>query len=627
MALVAAILLAAPASSSAQCPFLAATLGKSSDEWDGRNDLWTLFVGEQTNHPIFANAPLAFSDRQTTHRDLRRYDHYKSGSAYKYQRNRYKHANVYSSLSDIWLCLACAVGWCVWLVSATRSHSRTESSVFESQQSKIIYGNVLQVTLGEDSDGTGIPVYHTLVDYVVESEEPDEEPLQVRKCFSTRKLLEEGFANVQVLVLLDDPTTSVLFDDFFQDKNERTQQQMEPPDMIYAIIVYLIACILIVTSLVGGVHAYIKLDPEQALWGKISLGVGIVLLYPVALLLYHMLSWGYRWTAPLVSRPGVIIHGAQRYWLKKCGATLNPLEVMGTFDGGDNVVAASRNNNSPPTTFHRTKHTTPHKYKRRTETTLSSVLEMSHVTSSEDDISGDSGIQVVKKPRYPNAGCGFGNFNVLMPVPIPQTKTKAKTAAAAGEGMANHQNLAAANDNDDDDDDDKAGYHLSTVSMSSVSSGGTGMTRTISNRPKTTTSPDDPQSLQLPCMDESDYNITPTLPPLGVRSPRSDGNNHNEGGGGYGGYLPPTMLVHKPSGGGENKDAGASTLTSLSQGGRTGSGGVNGTTGSDSSVGTTPLASNTDVQGNNTVTVTNSKLVESTSQTAGTREEERDEEG
>ena len=56
-------------------------------------------------------------------------------------------------------------------------------------------GHVLQVTLGEDNLGTGIPVYHAVVDYVVEGD-VDGEPLQIRKVFSTKKLLEEGKENL-----------------------------------------------------------------------------------------------------------------------------------------------------------------------------------------------------------------------------------------------------------------------------------------------------------------------------------------------------------------------------------------------------------------------------------------------
>ena len=118
----------------AECPFLAA-MGKSSADVSG--DLWDLAFGGGPDTAYGSSSTTTGSmDQQDPDRDLRRYDHYKSGSAYKYQRNHNNRANVYSKLSDIWLCLACAVGWTVWLVSATRSNSHVEPSIFESQDSK-----------------------------------------------------------------------------------------------------------------------------------------------------------------------------------------------------------------------------------------------------------------------------------------------------------------------------------------------------------------------------------------------------------------------------------------------------------------------------------------------------------
>jgi hypothetical protein len=488
-ALFLVLTIATPISEAAECPFLA-KLGKSSDEVGG--DLWELILGGAQPH--------SSSQTSESHRDLRRYDHYKSGSAYNYQRNR--NQTVYSSLSDIWLCLACAVGWTVWLISAT-STSQVEPSIYESQDSKKIHGNVLQVTLGEDPDGTGIPIYHTLVDYVVETDSVEEQhPMQVRKCFSTRKLFEEGFANVEVLVLLEDPTKSILMVDYIQEKNERNKQQLEPPDMIYAMIVYLIAAILIITSLVGCVHAYFKLDPEQTRWGKISLGMGTVLIYPIALLLYFVLSTVYRWAAPFVERPGVIIHGAQRYWNRKCGATLNPLEVMGTsFDGDtNNDIAEPSRNTTTRTGSNRIKRISPthqqHRHKR-SDTALSSVMELSHMTlSSTEGEENPANKQKRVNPSYPNAGCGFGNFNVLMPI------RRTPEPSPADYNSTTDKNMPAVKNPPD--------YELtvkrSMSSISSVGSVGTGSTRAKSNAGVVAST----SSLQMPnvMMDDSSYVLT-----------------------------------------------------------------------------------------------------------------------
>jgi hypothetical protein len=290
----------------------------------------------------------------------------------------------YATLSDIWLCLACALGWSVWLVS-TRAQSQEEAALseFDIQDSQRVMGHVLQVSLGEDADGTGIPVYHALVDYVVGV--IDNEPLQVRKCFNTHKLLEEGFANVEVLVLTDDPTTSILLDDYLQDKTE----QLQPPSMIWIVGMYILALSLIGASLVGGIHVLNRLEPSQHTYGWVSIGVGIVFLYPAAVLLYHCgMGCYHRWS----ERPGVIIHGTRaalsrtRHALsRQCGA-LNPLQAV----FGDPLQSFFSQDHQPQPNESR-------------PPSVELVAPNSQMTAMS--------------PLYPNAGCGFGNFNVHMQEP------------------------------------------------------------------------------------------------------------------------------------------------------------------------------------------------------------------
>jgi hypothetical protein len=86
----------------------------------------------------------------------------------------------------------------------------------------------LEGALGEDADGTGIPCYHTLVDYVAKLDLVDEGPLEVHKYLSTCKVLDEGFANVQVLVLVEDPTTSII-NYFVTEKKEQCKEPQESP--------------------------------------------------------------------------------------------------------------------------------------------------------------------------------------------------------------------------------------------------------------------------------------------------------------------------------------------------------------------------------------------------------------
>lgn len=227
-----------------------------------------------------------------------------------------------TSLSDVWLCLSCALGWTIYL-----AHTRQPPQllVFEERDSSKAMGHVLQVSLGEDVLGTGIPVYYALVDYVVEGES-DEDHIQVRKVFSSKKLLEEGFANVEVLYLTDDPTTAILMEDFLDQKEERESQA--PPSSVYFAVIYSVAALLIGTSIFGAVLAIHRLDDDLELYGWISLAVGVVLLYPCARLLYQSVTYVF---ASFSERPGVILRGKRLYWTKQCHG-VNPFEMFNNDD-------------------------------------------------------------------------------------------------------------------------------------------------------------------------------------------------------------------------------------------------------------------------------------------------------
>ena len=513
-------------SSFVSCPFLAA-LGATTldrDEAALSGDLWQMVVGMDDKHRTLQK---------------RRYDHYKSGSAYHYKNYRNKNEVVYSSLMDIWLCLACAVGWTVWLVSVTQSSTTSSgvgSTLFEEQESKEVIGNVLQVTLGEDPDGTGIPVYHTLVDYVVENhEDPEQAPLQVRKCFTTGILFEEGFANVKVMVLLEDPTTSILKDDFIKDRNARNQEQLEPPDMIYSTLVYLIAAILILTSLFGGLHAYFRLDPQQKLWGGVSFGLGTLLVYPVALLLCLILKAGYRWITPLIERPGVIIYGAKNCWDHKCGADFDPMVLMGNSFDTSSSFGPSMNE---PVVGVKPRLSSRRSKKRRGKSSLPDVMEMSTVASSNS-------LESAKEPKlkqqhdapvnkfhslYPNAGCGFGNFNVLLPT----------GRAENGKGLF---------------DRDKEAYDLAVDSVSSISSAETGLNGITRRKNNKKSNESSPPPAPMPMMDESEYDLNYQQQSV-EEEPLSDLQRmrlrsiDQQGSPVVAGYLPPapllSLVTHSP---------------------------------------------------------------------------------
>jgi hypothetical protein len=223
--------------------------------------------------------------------------------------------------------------------------------------------------------------------------------------------LQEGFANVEVLVLTDDPTTSILLDDYLQDKTEQPQ----PPSMIWNVGMYILALSLIGTSLMGGVHALNRLEPSQHIYGWISIGVGILFLYPAAVLLYHCGLWCYhRWS----ERPGVIIHGTRtalsrtRHALsRQCGA-LNPLQTvfgdpLQSFFSQEHQHQPQLNESRPPSV----------------------------------ELMAPNSQKTATSPLYPNAGCGFGNFNVHMQEPTSSVSSISSVRTHNSRSVRTHNSL------------------------------------------------------------------------------------------------------------------------------------------------------------------------------------------
>ena len=307
------------------------------------------------------------------HSRERKLDNGHKSRYYQFQDGDTRSNTTPTTLSDVWLCLACALGWSIWLVSTRQP---PQQLIFEQQDSSKAMGHVLQVSLGEDILGTGIPVYYALVDFVVKGD-TEEDHIQVRKVFTSKKLPEEGFANVEVLYLTNDPTIAILMDDLLDQKKE--QESQSPPSAEYFALIYIVSVVLIGTSLYGGIRMASRL--EKPLYGWISLGFGVLILYPAAKLLYRAVTYLYSLAGPLTERPGVIVHGRRLYWAKQCHGTLNPFEILGA-----------------------------------TETYIKKDSDSISVELPE--LQGRRSRNAGKKSHnslFPNAGCGFGNFNVHLP--------------------------------------------------------------------------------------------------------------------------------------------------------------------------------------------------------------------
>ena len=61
-----------------------------------------------------------------------------------------------ASLADVWLCYAFALGWSMWFLS---SFLNTDLMRFAESESVLVHGNVREVSIEDDSLGTGIPTY------------------------------------------------------------------------------------------------------------------------------------------------------------------------------------------------------------------------------------------------------------------------------------------------------------------------------------------------------------------------------------------------------------------------------------------------------------------------------------
>jgi len=380
-----------------------------------------------------------------------------------------------TELSDVWLCLACALGWTVWLLSS-RKQAEVVPSIFDQQQSIQVTGNVLEVTIGEDADGTGIPVYLALIDYVVECYDPDDDTtkfipqsplnhpssppregksstekfkkgvvlehnsslptsphnnneinndgnnnttdkhLQIRKCFYTNKLLAVGFANVKVLCLVEDPTTSELWDDYLRKKRERKK----PQNWIQLYMVYFIAVVLIVVSLFGGYRTVEHLPGDLTEAGYISLGIGALLLYPCALLLYSTYCLVQGW---LSERKGIIIRGSERWHCTRMACGMHP--IMEEDDG----ISSLKDQSS---ITHRQRNNNNNNSNNKGEDTKGLEMPKLHDPSNAE---------YAPPKAFRSAGCALNEYNVQTLQSNPSTVS---SISSAGKSHATQNNEVAA---------------------------------------------------------------------------------------------------------------------------------------------------------------------------------------
>lgn len=264
---------------------------------------------------------------QSAHR--RKEGSYYMNNGSQRQKQKIYYDSPYSRLSDVWLCLAMALGWTVWMLS---SFVRSDLMRY-SKGSVLVRGHVLQVSVVDSFGGSTLPTYKAVIDYMVDSKQTQER-IQVRKHFETQHMLEEGFANVELLVLPDEPTYSVLREDYNQqieDQKEDEQESFIPPSYCKRISMAF-AGILTVLSLAGCVEVVARLDPLERWKGWLSLCTGVTFLLPAGLSIHRSLVAVHR-VMEWQSRAGaVILRGATSKLGRSCWDDTNVLDPRSACD-------------------------------------------------------------------------------------------------------------------------------------------------------------------------------------------------------------------------------------------------------------------------------------------------------
>jgi hypothetical protein len=220
--------------------------------------------------------------------------------------------DYYSKLSDVWMWLLMALMWAVWMLSNIIKAADHKERY--QKDSVLVRGHVLHVSMGEmDSLGTGIPTYVAVIDYMIETQGSQDQPnsIQIRKHFATQQRLCEGFANVEILVLPEEPTNSVIREDWekeMEDDMSETDISLWNRAWCKRLVIFL-AGILVLTSVGATVTSVLRLDPLERHWGWISACLGISLLVPAALVVHRGLAAFQRSLEYQSERAGIVIRG------------------------------------------------------------------------------------------------------------------------------------------------------------------------------------------------------------------------------------------------------------------------------------------------------------------------------
>ena len=189
----------------------------------------------------------------------------------------------------------------------------------------MVMGHVRQVVSIRDSE-LGVPVYRAVIDYMVPTNptgavgalesagiwaaavtcpalmtecsshdlQSSKHRLHIRKQFESQQPLEEGFANVELLVLPHEPTQCVIRDDFEKELEEQ-QEYMDEEWCCWKAskcrkLSIIFSGSLVLASIAGAIHVVEHLEPTKQEWGWLTICLGAALLLPGALFIQWCLQ-------------------------------------------------------------------------------------------------------------------------------------------------------------------------------------------------------------------------------------------------------------------------------------------------------------------------------------------------
>ena len=256
----------------------------------------------------------------------------------------------------------------------------------------------------------------------------------MRKSFQTQHLLQQGFANVELLVLPEEPTSSVLREDW--QREVATQNALEEDiisighsegastgvggdyfmtrvDIWAKRFSLILSGTLVTASLIGAVQQVHRLETERLqFFGWISVCVGSVLLWPLAMFSLRIVALCQRLGQIPTEKSGIILRCDTN---AQAGATLNTDEVkkytqhedkdlFGKHNNG-NFTTRHLNNVSHADTFeklkshHRKHHHAPISISEEESESLDEI-EQRRISGGDTDAAGAMDAGVVDHDEY-----------------------------------------------------------------------------------------------------------------------------------------------------------------------------------------------------------------------------------